>query len=66
MAAGQISLCKVGVYQLRRHEALLDEPALPRQTLGIVRERVDEARRLLRAIDAEVTEEDRNGRGHKQ
>jgi integrase len=52
-------------HQLRRHEALLDEPALSRQTLGIVRERVGEARRLLRAIDAEVTEEDTHGPTHK-
>jgi len=30
---------------------LLDEPALPRQTLRIVRARVDEARSLIRTID---------------
>jgi hypothetical protein len=53
------------VHQLHRHEALLEEPALPRQTLGIVRERVGEARRLLRAIDAEATDEDTHGTGHK-
>lgn len=53
------------VHQLRRHEALLDEPALPRQTLRIARDRVDEARRLIRAIDANVTEEDARGATHK-
>lgn len=37
--------------QIRRHEALLNEPALPLQTLRIVRTRLDEARALLRAID---------------
>jgi len=40
------------VEQVRRHEALLDEPALPLQTLRIARERLDEARSLIRAIDA--------------
>ena len=40
------------VEQLRRHEALLNEPALPRQTLRIARDRLDEARLMLRAIDA--------------
>jgi integrase len=40
------------VEQARRHEVLLNEPALPRQTLRIVRERLDEARSLVRAIDA--------------
>jgi len=53
------------VHQLRRHEALLDEPSLPRQTLRIARERVDEARRLLRSIDGEVTEEKAHGGCHK-
>jgi len=40
------------VEQVRRHEALLDEPALPLQTLRIARERLDEARSLIRAIDS--------------
>jgi integrase len=40
------------VEQIRRHEALLNEPALPLQTLRIARERLDEARSLIRAIDA--------------
>ena len=40
------------VEQARRHEALLNEPALPLQTLRIARERLDEARSLIRAIDA--------------
>jgi hypothetical protein len=37
--------------QLRRCEALLSEPALPTQTLKIVRERLEEARSVLRSID---------------
>ncbi|MGC1729471.1 MAG: hypothetical protein WA747_08805, partial [Steroidobacteraceae bacterium] len=37
--------------QARRHEALLNEPALPRQTLTIARERLREAIAVLRAID---------------
>lgn len=37
--------------QVDRHEALLHEPALPRQTLHIVRSRLDEARAMVRAID---------------
>ena len=40
------------VEQIRQHEVLLDEPALPLQTLRIARERLDEARSLIRAIDA--------------
>lgn len=39
------------VEQVRRHELLLDEPALPLQTLRIARERMDEARALIREID---------------
>ena len=38
--------------QARRSEELLNEPALPLQTLRIVRERLNEARSLIRAIDA--------------
>jgi hypothetical protein len=38
--------------QARRSERLLNEPALPLQTLRIVRERMNEARGLLRALDA--------------
>jgi len=37
--------------QARRHQALLNEPALPRQTLKIARERLREAFAVLRAID---------------
>jgi len=37
--------------QLRRCEALLSEPALPTQTLKIVRDRLEEARTVLRSID---------------
>ncbi|MDO9481736.1 MAG: hypothetical protein Q8K34_03630 [Hydrogenophaga sp.] len=47
------------VEQVRRHEALLDEPALPLQTLRIVRERLNEARALIHSIDA-----DNPGTGH--
>lgn len=38
--------------QARRHEALLNEPALPTQTLKIARERLKEALRMVRSIDA--------------
>jgi hypothetical protein len=37
--------------QARRHEALLNEPALPTQTLKIARERLSEALAVLRSID---------------
>jgi integrase len=53
------------IHQLGRHEALLDEPALPRQTLQIARERVDEARRLIRAIDARTSSEGAHGGTHE-
>lgn len=43
--------------QVRRSERLLDEPALPLQTLRIARERLNEARCLLRAIDAGTDKE---------
>ena len=45
------------VEQARRSETLLDEPALPLQTLRIVRERMNEARGLLRALDAGADKE---------
>jgi integrase len=48
------------VDQVRRHEALLNEPALPLQTLRIVRERLNEARTLIRSIDA-AGKEDTHG-----
>jgi hypothetical protein len=38
--------------QQRRHEELLNEPALPTQTLKIARERLEEARSVLRSIDS--------------
>ena len=38
--------------QALRSERMLDEPALPLQTLRIVRQRLNEARSLIRAIDA--------------
>ncbi len=43
--------------QARRCESLLNEPALPRQTLRIVRERLNEAHALLRTLDAGSAEE---------
>ena len=49
------------VEQVRRHEALLNEPALPMQTLRIVRKRLDEARSLIRAIDAHANQENTDG-----
>jgi len=49
------------VEQLRRHEALLNEPALPMQTLRIARERLEEARSMIRAIDAEANKESTHG-----
>jgi len=42
------------VEQVKRSEALLNEPALPMQTLRIVRDRLNEAQSLLRAIDAQA------------
>jgi hypothetical protein len=37
--------------QARRHETLLNEPALPTQTLKIARERLNEALAMVRSID---------------
>jgi integrase len=37
--------------QARRHQALLNEPALPTQTLKIARERLSEALAMVRSID---------------
>jgi integrase len=42
--------------QVRRSEALLNEPALPTQTLKIVRERLEEGRATLRSIDSTAKE----------
>jgi integrase len=42
--------------QVHRCQGLLDEPALPLQTLRIVRARLDEARSLVRAIDSGAKE----------
>jgi integrase len=47
--------------QMRRCEALLHNPALPTQTLKIARERLEEARTMLRSIDSSAKEE-RHGR----
>jgi integrase len=44
------------VEQVHRCEALLDEPSLPLQTLCITRERMQEAKSLIRAIDASPKE----------
>jgi hypothetical protein len=44
------------VEQVHRCERLLDEPALPLQTLRIVRTRLDEARSLIRTIDSDAKE----------
>ena len=38
--------------QVERHQVLLNEPALPTQTLKIARERLEEARSVLRSIDS--------------
>ncbi len=46
--------------QVRRHEALLNEPALPRQTLQIARERLVEAFAMLRSIDAKSQEDQKH------
>ena len=43
--------------QVRRSERLLNEPALPLQTLRIVRARMNEARGLLRALGSDTAEE---------
>jgi integrase len=43
--------------QARRCERLLNEPALPTQTLKIVRERSEEARAMLRSIDSAAKED---------
>jgi hypothetical protein len=45
------------IEQARRCESLLNQPALPRQTLRIVRERLNEAHALLRTLDAGSAEE---------
>jgi hypothetical protein len=41
---------------VRRCERLLNEPALPTQTLKILRERLEEARAMLRSIDSTAKE----------
>ena len=43
--------------QAQRHEALLNEPALPTQSLKIARERLGEARAVLASIDATAKDE---------
>lgn len=42
--------------QVRRHQMLLNEPTLPTQTLKIARERLEEARSVLRSIDSSKKE----------
>ena len=46
--------------QMRRHEALLNEPALPAQTLKIARMRFEEARAIVRSIES-AEKENRHG-----
>jgi hypothetical protein len=48
--------------QVRRCEGLLNEPALPTQTLKIVRERLEEAQTLLRGISISGKEESHVGK----
>ena len=43
--------------QVRRCEVLLNEPALPTQTLKILRERLEEARATIRSIDSTAEEQ---------
>jgi integrase len=38
--------------QMSRHQALLNEPALPTQTLKIARQRLEEARAMIQSIDS--------------
>jgi integrase len=47
--------------QVHRHETLLNEPALPIQTLRIARERLEEARSVIRAINAGANKESTHG-----
>jgi hypothetical protein len=49
------------IEQIHRNEALLNEPALPIQTLRIVRERLNKARSLIREIDAHTNKENKCG-----
>ena len=54
-------LLRVSLDQIfKRHEALLNEPALPLQTLRIVRVRLDEARSLIRGIDVDTKRESKH------
>lgn len=46
------------VDQVKRYEALLNEPALPTQTLKIARQRLTEALEIVRSIDRTVTRKD--------
>lgn len=48
------------VNQVDRHEALLNEPALPLQTLRIARERFEEARSVIHSIDVASCDECKN------
>jgi integrase len=52
--------------QARRSEMLLNEPALPIQTLRIVRERLNEALSLIRVIDADANRETKHGHPTKR
>jgi hypothetical protein len=55
-----------GAEQVRRSEMLLNEPALPIQTLRIVRERLNEALSLIRVIDADANRETKHGHPAKR
>lgn len=44
------------VSQANRYEAMLNDPALPRKTLLIARQRFEEARRMIRSMDARTVE----------
>ena len=42
--------------QVDRYQRLLNDPALPTQTLKIARARLDEARSLIRSLDSPLKE----------
>lgn len=51
--------------QARRHETLLNEPALPTQTLKIARSRLEEARAIIRSIDRPQREHPHDGEAQR-
>jgi hypothetical protein len=50
--------------QSQRCEALLNEPALPSQSLKLARERLDEARAVLASIDVSKKKEGHGRQAH--